>query len=170
MCALREAGIIRKMNYKTGIIIGRFQPFHKGHAWLIKKALKQVQNLVIGIGSTNVKNGENGYSFSKRKKMVQLFVNHEKLNDRVIKIISVPDDPSDDVWRSQIIKQAGEFDVVIGNNEWVNGIFEKAGYKVFRIGFYRRIILEGKRIRERMKKGLPWEDRVPSYLLPLIKN
>lgn len=37
--------------YNTGMIIGRFQPFHLGHAILLEKALSQCNKVVVVIGS-----------------------------------------------------------------------------------------------------------------------
>ena len=37
---------------KTGLFIGRFQPFHNGHLQDIKNALKEVDELIIAIGSS----------------------------------------------------------------------------------------------------------------------
>ena len=34
-----------------GLLIGRFQPFHKGHFEVIKEIASQVDKLIIGIGS-----------------------------------------------------------------------------------------------------------------------
>jgi len=51
---------------KTGLIIGRFQPFHNGHLYAIKNALKKVDELVIAIGSSQYVNTEdNPFSFEK---------------------------------------------------------------------------------------------------------
>ena len=38
---------------KRGLFIGRFQPFHLGHLKDIKRAIQEVDELVIGVGSSN---------------------------------------------------------------------------------------------------------------------
>jgi len=63
---------------------------------------------------------------------------------------------------------SGKIDVVIGNNEWTNGIFERAGYPVLRLGFYKRYLYEGVRIRRLIKIGKRWENRVPDYIVTLL--
>lgn len=151
--------------YKTGIVIGRFQPFHNGHKYLIKKALEFCEEIIIGIGSSNVSDDTNPYSFVKRKSFVKEFVKNENIGSQVKKIIAIPDHPNDDVWLSNVLKKSGEFDVSVGDNEWVNGIFEKAGIPVVRVGYYRRNMLEGTKIRKLMKSEEKWEDRVPYYLV-----
>lgn len=37
------------MRYKTGVILGRFQPFHKGHLEYLLAAYDEVDDLIVGI-------------------------------------------------------------------------------------------------------------------------
>lgn len=37
---------------RVGVLLGRFQPFHKGHLFLVNEALKQVDSLLIVLGSS----------------------------------------------------------------------------------------------------------------------
>ena len=55
---------------KRGLFIGRFQPFHLGHLQDIKDALKEVDELLIGIGSSNEeRTKENPFTVNERVKM-----------------------------------------------------------------------------------------------------
>lgn len=155
-------------HYKIGLVIGRFQPFHKGHAYLIKKSLDIAEKIIIGIGSANVTDENNPYILEKRKEMVRTFVKEEGIGDKVLKIIPSNDDPSDDVWLEQMLKEAPNIDIVIGNNDWVNGIFKKAGFEVMHVPYYKRELYEGWRIRKLMKEGKNWKNRVPSYIISIL--
>lgn len=160
-----------KKKYKIGLIIGRFQPFHKGHGYLIKRALERVDKLIIEIGSSNIKNIDNPISYRSRKKLVEIFSEKEGLKNKIIKIIPLPDNPSDEVWLYNAIKRAGDFDVVISNNdENVNIFFKKRGYQVLKFPFYKRYMYEGEKIRELIRRGKDWENRVPNYLVPEIEQ
>jgi len=56
-----------------GIYWGRFNPPHKGHLQLIKKILREVDNLIIVVGSAQEKNTKrNPFSGKERKKMIEL--------------------------------------------------------------------------------------------------
>lgn len=155
---------MERRTYKIGLLIGRFQPFHNGHLYLIKESLNQVEKLIIGIGSSNVQNLDNPFDFETRKKMIETVFAKEGLEDKLLQIIPIPDAHDDDEWLRLVLKAAGKFDISIGQNEWTNGILEKAGYNALRFPFYKRYVLEGKKIRERMRKGKEWKDRVPPYL------
>jgi nicotinamide-nucleotide adenylyltransferase len=155
--------------YKLGLVIGRFQPFHLGHKYLIEKALEISDKIIIGIGSSNISDKDNPYPTEKRKKFLEKFIHEEGLENKIINIIPIVDHPDDDVWLEKLLKKTGKFDASIGDNEWVNGIFEKAGIPVVRVGHLKRSILEGTKIRGLMKNKKPWEKRVPKYLVEDLK-
>lgn len=158
------------MKYKCGLLIGRFQPLHNGHVYLIKKALEDIEQLTIGIGSVNKSNEDNPFPYELRKKMIEQCIEKEQLQPRIKAIIPLIDNPSDDVWRVNTLAQTGPLDVVVGNNEWVNGIFTDVGTPVLRVPFYKRYILEGKKIRRLIKQGENWQGRVPDYIVPFVVN
>ena len=70
------------MNYHTALIVGRFQPFHKGHLFLIKKALEKADKIIIGIGSANMSDDNNPIDFETRKKIIKAVTYKEKIADR----------------------------------------------------------------------------------------
>ncbi|OGH12269.1 MAG: hypothetical protein A2857_00690 [Candidatus Levybacteria bacterium RIFCSPHIGHO2_01_FULL_36_15] len=161
----------REHKLKTGLLIGRFQPFHKGHDYLIKKALGQVDKLIIAIGSSNVKDTDNPFTYPQRKKILEIYIENEDMENKIVKIFPLPDNPSDDVWVRNAVKKAGRIDVIISNNELnVNRFFEKAGFKVLRFPFYKRNIYEGKKIRDLARHGKRWDKRVPNVLAPVIQK
>lgn len=158
------------MKYKIGLVIGRFQPFHLGHKYLIEKALTISDKIVVGIGSPNVSDEKNPYDLSTRKKFLAEFIKRANIEDKVLKIVSIPDVPDDNEWLSIANKKTGKVDVVIGDNEWVNGIYEASGIPVARVGHFKRKTLEGTKIRHHIKTKKPWKSRVPVYLVPHIEK
>lgn len=156
-------------HYKIGLVIGRFQPFHNGHLYLIKEALKLCDVLIIGIGSSNIIDFDNPWNAVQRMEFVQKIILQEKLEDKIIKIVEIPDVPDDDKWYEITLDKVGNFDVSIGNNDWVNGIFKNHNIVVLEIPFFQRYLNEGKKIRELMRHNKSWQDRVPSYLVDSIK-
>lgn len=154
--------------YKTGLIIGRFQPFHIGHAYLIQQTLIQCDAVIIGIGSANVENSDNPWSFEARKEMVELFITHEKLDKRIRAITAIEDTVDDEVWANLVEQKVKGFDTVFGNNDWVNGILKMRGYDIVTLPFLKRFLFEGKKIRTLIRYHKPWQSRVPAYIATYI--
>jgi len=156
--------------YKTALVIGRFQPFHNGHRYLLLKALEYADKIVIGLGSSNRRDDDNPFTYKQRIAMLHEFINQEKIEDKIVKIVPIPDVPDDKEWLNLTLQKAGEFDVSIGNNSWVSGIFKEGKIPVKNIPFYKRYILEGQKIRKLLRNGKKWENRVPGYLVDNISH
>ncbi len=157
------------MKYHTALLIGRFQPFHKGHLYLLKKALQQADKLVVGIGSANISDENNPMDYETRMKIVKAVIYKEKLEERLIKIVPLDDFFNDKKWLNNVKKQAGSFDLVVGNNEWTNKILEKVGFSIRRFPYFKRSLYEGWRVRKLIAENKPWEDRIPDYLISNLK-
>lgn len=138
--------------YQTALIIGRFQPLHRGHIYLLHCALRYASSLIICIGSSNVQNLDNPFTVQTREDLLKRAIAREGLLPKVHQIFSLPDSPDDSVWLATAIQKAGVFDLVIGNNEWVNQLFGDAGYNVQKIPLFERSTYEGKIIREKLRK------------------
>lgn len=151
-----------------GLVIGRFQPFHYGHAYLLQKALSIADKIIIGIGSSNIKNPDNPWSYKKRREMLDLFLEEKGIENKISSIIALPDNPDDNVWLKKTLKKTGSINVVIGNNDWVSGIFKGANIPVVKVNHYKRGLYEGYKIRKLMRSGEKWEGRVPKILKPLL--
>lgn len=155
--------------FKLGLVVGRFQPFHLGHRYLIKRALEFCEQITIGIGSSNRKDVDNIFTYSQREKAISIFLEQEDLKSRVKKIFPIPDVPSDEEWLRLVLKRVIP-DIVVGNNDWVNDIFKEAGFIVKSLPYYKRFLLEGKKIRKLIREHGSWEYRVPKYLVEEVKH
>ena len=62
----------KKHEYDLVVYIGRFQPFHNGHANTLKRASKIAKNVLVLIGSsTTARSIKNPFTYSERKQMIQ---------------------------------------------------------------------------------------------------
>src|SRR5258706_8286147 len=139
--------------YHIGLVIGRFQPLHYGHIFLMKQALQIADAIIVGIGSSNVRNADNPFSAEQREKMLQSALERDTdIRQRILKIVHVKDYADDTFWLKETLKAVGEeVDIVVGNNDWVNGIFEHANYPALKTPLYNRNRYEGKKIREYLR-------------------
>lgn len=58
---------------KTGVYLGRFSPFHKGHQETLRRVIERhgINHVLVLIGSTNTRNSRTPYTFEQRKTMIQ---------------------------------------------------------------------------------------------------
>ncbi len=156
--------------YSRGLLIGRFQPFHKGHLYLLQHVQKKVKKLAIAIGSANVFDEDNPFTYEDRKRMIEKVIHEEKLDSFIEKIVPLNDFYDDELWFKNSLHKTGNIDIIVGNNEWPNRIFEKQGYTIWRVGFFKKYLYEGEKIRELIRQKKQWFDRVPHYLVLPIQS
>lgn len=87
------------------VFIGRFQPFHNGHAAVIRTALEQAKEVVVVVGSSfAARNIRNPFTFQERKEMIKSVFPTER-----VKVVPVSDYPYDDnKWVKAIQKVVDE--------------------------------------------------------------
>ena len=57
--------------YNNGLLIGRFQPLHNGHVYMIRKALKICKTVTVFVGSSQEKGTfKNPFSYDYRKELI----------------------------------------------------------------------------------------------------
>lgn len=152
---------------KKGLFIGRFQPFHRGHLNAVKQALRQVDFLIIGIGSSQEKRTpENPWSALERKKMIAAALQENSIAHRRFRIIRIPDIHDDAKWPAHARDVAGPFDVLFTRSPIVKALFKKySGIPV--IWLKKEIDVSATTVRRKMKKGGNWKDDLP---LPVVRQ
>lgn len=144
-----------------GLLIGRFQPFHLGHLAAVKFALTQVDNLAIGIGSSNrVNEKRNPFSAEERKEMIASSLDESDLQK--CKIYFVPDVNDHAKWTYHVDQIIPKYDVVFSNDDFTHELYKKRDIKVISVPLKQREILSGTDIRLKIASGQSWEDLVPS--------
>lgn len=158
------------MRNRTALVVGRFQPFHKGHRYLILEGLKHADKVIIGIGSINQDNPDNPIGFEHVKSLLEKFFKEEKLENKLAGIYGIPDFFNDKKWGDFVVSNIPPFDVVISNNDWTNRILKAKGYPIIEVPFFKREFYEGRRIRDLFRAKKSWVNRVPEYLLSETKK
>jgi nicotinamide-nucleotide adenylyltransferase len=144
----------------NGLLIGRFQPFHKGHLEAVNFGLSKVQNLWIGIGSSN-KNHEkrNPFTADERKEMILSSLD-SKMLERV-KIFFVPDTGDHDKWTYHVDSIVPPYDVVFSNDDFTLTLYKKRGTKVIEVPLLNRDMISGTNIRGMIVSDKDWSGLVP---------
>ncbi|WP_435100344.1 nicotinamide-nucleotide adenylyltransferase [Halorubrum sp. N11] len=151
-----------------GFYIGRYQPFHNGHRHMVEEIAAEVDELVLGIGSAGDSHTtRNPFTAGERVMMVTKAV--EEL-DATTYVVPIEDLDRNSVWVSHVQSMTPRFDVAYSNNPLVVRLFEEAGVEVRQSPMFRRDVLEGTELRERMIHGRDWTDLVPDAVVDVIRE
>lgn len=89
--------------YPYGVFIGRFQPFHSGHAAVVEKALQSVDKLIILIGSSNNdRRVRNPFTFDERSEMIRIAFDHSVETGRIVCLALDDYTYQDQLWVRQV--------------------------------------------------------------------
>lgn len=153
-----------------GILLGRFQPFHKGHVYVVKEILKEVDEIIIGIGSAQLSHSfENPFTAGERLAMISKSLLDEGIEKKFY-IIPIPDIGNNSLWISNVKSLSPPFDVIYSGNPLVKRLFKEVGKKVKTPPLYNRKEYSGTEIRRRMLEGKAWENLVPKAVADTIKE
>jgi len=156
---------------KRGLFVGRFQPFHKGHLEAVKDALKEVDELVIVVGSAQYSHRiDNPFTVGERLTMIRKALDEAKIPMGRCWIVPVPDMHVHMMWVAEVVGYTPKFDVVYANEPLTRRLFIEAGYKVKPVPFHQREVYCATEIRERMLKGKNWKTLVPKSVAQYIEE
>ena len=156
---------------RRGVFVGRFQPFHKGHLEVIKKIVKEVDELVIIVGSSHYSHRlDNPFTAGERITMIRRALEEEGIQLSRIWIIPVPDVHQHALWVSQIVGYSPKFDVAYANEALTRRLFMEAGFRVEPMPLIKREVYFATEIRKRMLAGENWKELVPSSVAKFIKE
>lgn len=151
-----------------GLFIGRFQPFHKGHLEVVKRALKEVDHLMIVVAVPLRKTKKDPFSAQERKEMIERTLAGHGVKG--FSIHTVNDIPNDDGYVGHVRQLVPNFNVVYtGDNELNRRLFTEAGFTV--IPSERFFGISSTKVREDMQdKGAGWKKMVPDEVVEYIEK
>jgi nicotinamide-nucleotide adenylyltransferase len=154
-------------------MLGRFQPFHKGHLALTKQILSECDELLIIIGSAQF-NFIDKDPFSAGERVLMI---HEALKEAGVDlsrcyIIPVANDENNARWLAYIRSMVPPFDVLYSGNDFVKYLARSQDSSIViedpvfaEINEYN-----GANIRRLMQEGKPWEHLVPPAVAKVIQQ
>ena len=153
-----------------GLYVGRFQPFHLGHLGAIKAILKEVDELVIVIGSAQYShNLNNPFTAGERLFMIRVALQEANVNLSKLWIVPVPDVHLHMLWVSAVEGYTPKFKVCYTNEPLTQRLFAESGYPVKDIPFFDRKLYMSTVIREKMlQDNESWRELVPKSVANFI--
>jgi len=152
-----------------GLIVGRFQPFHKGHLAAIRESLRQCDDLIVVIGSAEDSHTDkNPFTAGERYQMVLSSLTSAE-RSRVM-IIPVRDVNRYSVWATHIESYVPPFDIVFSNSDLTKSLFAEAGFQVRKTKAYSPGTYSATEIRRRIVSGEKWEHLVPEHVGAFLRG
>ena len=129
------------------IVLGRFQPFHNGHASLVMKAADVHPNtkVMVAIGSAQSEwEPNNPWSAKERTMMINAWATHHNIEIEICTIEDINDPPN---WVSHATKFHG-VGVLVTSDEDTHNLYQQSGFETSLIDLSNRDNFEGWRVRQ----------------------
>ncbi|MFX0037532.1 MAG: nicotinamide-nucleotide adenylyltransferase [Candidatus Hermodarchaeota archaeon] len=168
----KEIKLQEEKKSNIALFIGRFQPLHHGHIYVIKAILKRYFKVKIGIGSSQVSNILNDpFNKEEREEFIRTAIEKRKISSKRYEIYYIPDIFNAKKWVDHVISIVGEFDSIYSNSDWVRELFRNKGIRVEnKITIFRKKF-NGKTIRNLITKNdKKWKTLVPNEIVKLIEE
>ncbi len=129
------------------IVLGRFQPFHKGHEYLLNTTfdLAAGNEVVVAIGSSSKGwESNNPWTFDERKSMIESWLDANQKSASIVGIEDINDPPN---W----VNHATQFHatgVLVTSDEATRDLYQAANFPVEYIDLSNRESFEGWRVRQ----------------------
>lgn len=140
-----------------GLLVGRFQPFHRGHLHAVRYALDRSDLLHVAVGSAGAaRSARNPFTADERRRMIGACVESARL-----RVFEVPDYGDHSRWAAHVARSAPGFGAVFTNDPRTRGVYEGLGVEVIPVPFEDRGNLSGTRVRRLLGTGGDWRALVP---------
>lgn len=150
------------------LYIGRFQPYHNGHQYVIEQIVREADELIIGIGSAQISHDVcDPFTAGERVLMISRAL--ETIGCPFY-IIPLEDVNRNALWVAHITAMTPPFDRIYSGNPLVIRLFYEAGFMVNTPALYERALLSGTTIRKRIACGQHWEDLVPPSVSVVLQE
>ncbi len=165
----------REIILEACVVLGRFQPVHRGHASLLSYAEQWREKnapempLRIAIGSINKpQNLSNPWDAMEREKMLKASLRELDID---AEIVGIPDIDNPPEWVNHAEAYHGPQGVLITSDQATADLYASAGWTVELIDLVNRTSLEGWRVREtaRMMSTINDEIALLTVLSPTMQ-
>lgn len=161
------------MTVRRGLMLGRFQPFHKGHLALARQISKDCDELVIAIGSAQFNFIEKDpFTAGERITMIHDALAEAGLDLSKCHIIPVANDENNARWLANLKSMLPEFQFLYTGNDYVKLLARSQDGRI-RIKapkFEKKSEYNGTKIRHLIESGGAWKPLVPPAVAKEIER
>ncbi|MFX1320260.1 MAG: nicotinamide-nucleotide adenylyltransferase [Promethearchaeota archaeon] len=156
----------------VALFIGRFQPLHHGHIYVLNTIFNLYNIVKIGIGSSQLSHLPNDpFTSEERIKFIKATLKKRKIVNKRYNIYEIPDIFNAKKWVNHVVSIVGDFNVVFSNSDWVRELFQNEGFKLGRKITIFNKKFNGNNIRILIKEeNNNWRHLVPKEVIDLIED
>jgi nicotinamide-nucleotide adenylyltransferase len=152
----------------SAFYIGRFQPYHNGHQYVLERIAETADEIVIGVGSAQLSHEpDNPFTAGERILMITRSLKDVRIP---LSVIPIEDIKRNALWVAHVRSMTPPFDLIYSSNPLVMRLFAEEGIPVRSPALYARELHSGTEIRRRMLRGDPWEHLVPLPVVDVIRE
>ena len=156
---------------RRALFPGRFQPPHWGHVYAVKEILKEVDEVVVVVGSAQFNYiSKDPFTAGERVWMLREALREGDVDLSRVVVIPIPNVENNWEWLGRVRSYAPPFQVVYTGNPFVALLFREAGFEARQQPMYQREVYNSTKVRELMLRGDPaWESLVPRSVAEIVK-
>ena len=144
---------------KIGLMVGRFQPLHKGHTKIINKMIEECHTVIIGLGSSQMKREKHDpWTVEERMTMIK------NVYGERVKIVPLQDlgtDASTDDWVDYVMAKIEKLGLPSPTDYYTGSDADAVWYKTqFWSGFVTVLMAETSRFIQEQYEIAPGEYRL----------
>jgi len=154
-----------------GLMMGRFQPFHLGHLDLARQILKECDEVIIVITSSQFNYlDKDPFTAGERTEMIHNSLKESDVDLTRCIILAIENQFNIATWSSYLKSMLPHFDKVYSGNEYVKMLLADSKIEVVKPVFLEREQYNATKIRSMIISDGPWETLVPSAVSGFIKK
>jgi nicotinamide-nucleotide adenylyltransferase len=154
-------------------MIGRFQPFHNGHLKLAKQILKDCNELIIAVGSSQFNfTFSNPFTAGERV----CFIHHSLLEAKIdlskVYVVPILNLENNAIWVQHLKSMLPKFNSIYSGNKFVQELLssDSEAFNVQTPHFYDARNCNGTNIRMNIVMDKEWKQYVPDAVYRIISE
>ena len=152
-------------------MMGRFQPFHLGHLDLVRQILKECDEIIIVITSSQFNYlDKDPFTAGERIEMIHNSLKESDVDLTRCIILAIENQFNIATWSSYLKSMLPKFDKVFSGNEYVKMLLADSKIEVVKPVFLDREKYNATKIRSMIVSDDDWEKSVPSAVSEFIKK